>query len=436
MLHALKKMVPNALKQPYHYVLARVAEVKYGHPANEMLIIGVTGTNGKSSTVNFLAQLLQGVGEVVGYTSTAGFTIAGREIENRMKMTMPGRFVLQKLLRQMREAGCTVAIVETSSQGLAQFRHLGINYDIAVFTNLTPEHIEAHGGFENYKKAKGLLFQHLTARRRKTINGKRVPKVAVLNADDQHSAYYASFPADEHRYFGLGMLPGEGVRMEVVEARPEGARVLLNDVEAFIPFGAKYQWVNVLAAVAAAQAAGHSVERLAKVIEHIRPVPGRFEVIKAGQPFTVIVDYAYEPYALQALFEAIKPLQKARVIGVHGSAGGGRDVARRPVIGRAAGQVEDIVIITNEDPYDENPRSIMEQVAEGVRAVGKEPIVIEDRRAAIQRACEEAQVGDIVLITGKGSEPVMAVAGGKTIPWDDRAEVRAALRKLGYTDGV
>lgn len=224
--------------------------------------------------------------------------------------------------------------------------------------------------------------------------------------------------------------------MEVKEARPEGARVTLNGAEAFVPFGAKYQWLNVLAAVAAAQAAGHSVERLAKAIEHLRPVPGRFEVVNMGQPFTVIVDYAYEPYALRALFEAVKPLQKGRLIGVHGSAGGGRDIARRPQIGRLAGEMEEVVIVTNEDPYDEDPRQIIEQVAVGVREAGKEPMVIDDRRQAIMKACELAQPGDIVIITGKGSEPVMAVAGGKSIPWDDRAEARAALKKLGYNHGV
>ncbi|MCR4312448.1 MAG: Mur ligase family protein, partial [Candidatus Uhrbacteria bacterium] len=157
MLSRLKSLIPVPLLGAYHLVLARAAEFVYGHPSDRMVVVGITGTNGKSSTVMFTAQLLTELGAKVGYTSTAGFSIAGKAIENRMKMTMPGRFVLQRLLRRMVKSGCTHAVVETSSQGLIQHRHLGINYDLALFTNLTPEHIEAHGGFESYKAAKSIL---------------------------------------------------------------------------------------------------------------------------------------------------------------------------------------------------------------------------------------------------------------------------------------
>lgn len=174
----------------------------YGNPSNALIVIGVTGTKGKSSTVQMMAQLLTACGERVGYTSTAGFAINGRVIENRMKMTMPGRFFLQRILRDMVNEGCTYAVVETSSQGLTQFRHVGVNYDVAVCTNLTPEHIESHGGFENYKAAKGMLFAHLTKMPKKVINGKAVKKISVVNADDAHAEYFASFPADRHVAFG------------------------------------------------------------------------------------------------------------------------------------------------------------------------------------------------------------------------------------------
>lgn len=436
MLSRLKKILPEPALQAYHYALARAAEIAYRHPSSKMVVIGVTGTNGKSSTVNFISQILTELGEKVGYTSTAGFSIAGVDVENRMKMTMPGRFTLQQLLAKMHKAGCTFVIVETSSQGLAQFRHLGINYDVAVFTNLTPEHIEAHGGFENYKKAKGLLFSHLSKRATKMINGVARQKVAVLNADDEHAAYYASFPADRHVYFGLGELPGEGIQAKELGITADGGKYEVNGRVITIPLVPRYQHLNVLAAIAAVTASGFALPDVLAAAERVQGVPGRFEVIKGDQPFTVIVDYAYEPYALTALFEGIAPLNPARLIGVHGSAGGGRDKARRPVIGRLAGEREDIVVVTNEDPYDEDPRAIIDAVAAGAREAGKRDgedlFVIDDRTAAIRLALSKAQPGDIVLVTGKGSEPVMAVAGGKVVPWDDRVAVREALRSLGY----
>lgn len=413
MLHTLKKLVPLSMLRPYHHLLARTAEIVYGHPSDKMIVIGVTGTNGKSSTINFIAQLLTELGETVGYTSTAGFSIAGKTIENKMKMTMPGRFYLQKILRQMLDAGCDYAIIETSSQGLDQYRHLGINYDVAVFTNLTPEHIEAHGGFENYKKAKGKLFAHLSSRSKKTLGGKIIEKTSIVNGDDEHAAYFVSFAADRHLQFH--------------EADYENVP---------LPLSARFERLNATAAMATVMVLGFPRERVLEAAQKLRPVAGRFEKIEEGQPFGVIVDYAYEPYALKALYEAIRKIGYNQIIGVHGSAGGGRDIARRPIIGKLAGEEESIVIVTNEDPYDEDPRTIIEAVAAGAKLAGKivnkDLFLINDRQEAIDRAIAFAKPGDAVIITGKGSEPVMAVKGGKKVPWDDRKAARLALNKLGY----
>jgi UDP-N-acetylmuramoyl-L-alanyl-D-glutamate--2,6-diaminopimelate ligase len=414
MLHRIKKLIPNPALQVYHYVLARFAEVLYGSPSEKMIVIGVTGTNGKSSTVNFIAQLLTELGETVGYTSTAGFSIAGKEIENKMKMTMPGRFYLQHILREMLAARCGYVIVETSSQGLDQFRHLGINYDVAVFTNLTPEHIEAHGGFENYKKAKGKLFAHLTHRKKKTIAGKVIDKTIVVNGDDEHSNYFSSFHADRHIAFHEGdIASGELTNLK-----------------------ARFERLNAHAAIATVTALGFPKEKVLEAAQKLHPVAGRFEQIEEGQPFLVVVDYAYEPFALKALYEAVEGMGYHSLIGVHGSAGGGRDVARRPIIGKLAGEHEKTVIVTNEDPYDEDPRGIIEQVGAGAKAAGKvegvDLLLIDDRGEAIGKAMMLAKPGDAVLITGKGSEPVMAVKNGKKVPWDDRESARSALKKLGY----
>ncbi len=419
----------------YHRVLATVAEVIYRHPSRSMVVIGVTGTNGKSSTVNFIAQLLTTLGHTVGFTSTAGFNIAGTEVVNAMKMTMPGRFNLQKLLREMVDAGCAYAIVETSSQGMVQYRHVGINYDVALFTNLTPEHIEAHGGFENYRKAKSLLFTHLMKRSHKVIGGKTIPKVNVVNADDEHAKYYGSFPADRHLTFGFS---GESSQAHLLGAvrypSVKGVIFSVNGVDVTLPLLADFEHKNALAAIAAVVAVGFPLKDAVDAAASLHAVAGRFERVDCGQSFTVIVDYAYEPYALLALYKSL-PEHEGRIIGVHGSAGGGRDIARRPEIGRIAAEHEDIVVVTNEDPYDEDPRSIIDAVADGARTHGKVDgktlFIIDDRQEAIHFAIAQAQPGDIVLLTAKGSEPVMAVKGG-SIPWDERQVARDALAKIGY----
>ncbi len=439
LLSSIKSLVPKSMIAKYHHVLAEAAEVAYRHPSDEMIVIGITGTNGKSSTVNFLAQILTTLGYKVGYTSTAGFCIAGKEAVNAMKMTMPGRFTLQRLLRSMVSAGCTVAIVETSSQGLIQHRHIGVNYDVALFTNLTPEHIESHGGFENYKKAKSILFQHLTARSKKVINGKKIPKVNVVNSDDEYGAFYGSFSADRHIGFGFTGTPGVDRLVAYTEHhdREKGVTLSVNGIEAELSLEADFEHKNVVAAVAGAVAIGVPLVDAMKAASMLHSVAGRFERIDCGQPYSVIVDYAYEPYALLALYRSMPPTRSGRIIGIHGSAGGGRDVARRAEIGRIAAEHDDIVIVTNEDPYEEDPKVIIEAVADGARKHGKiddkDLFIVDDRHDAIVFAMSIAKQDDVVLITGKGSEPVMAVAGGK-IPWDDREEARAALRNIGFNE--
>ena len=431
------------LVRAYHLGLAALSSVVYRFPSRRLVVIGVTGTNGKSSTTQFIAQLLTTLGADVGYTTTAGFAIGDTQIENRMKMTMPGRLYLQKLIRHMAKAGCTYAVIETSSQGIDQYRHWGINYDAVVFTNLTPEHLDAHGGFDAYRRAKGKLFRHLTARSHKTINGTRVPKISVINEDDEHGAYFGSFLADRHIFFSWNAAVQENANHLVasvlgnhVSTTGSGVDVTVNGHVARLPFLAGFQQKNALCAIATVYGLGFSLNDVLKAAASLTHLAGRFEQIEAGQDFHVIVDYAYEPYAIEALLDAAQELHPKRVIGVHGSAGGGRDVGRRYKIGHLAAGREDIVVVTNEDPYDEDPRKIIEDVARGARDGGKVQgenlFVMDDREEAINHAIALAQPGDVVLLTGKGNEPVMAVKGGKKIPWSDKAAAFAALKKRGY----
>jgi len=209
MIGFLRKIIPASWLSFYHFTLAKVAAFAYGNPSKDLIVIGVTGTNGKTTTSYYLAKALEAEGAKAGLTTTAILKIGDKEWLNKTKMTMPGRFWLQRMLRDMVKAGCTYAVIETSSQGLIQHRHIGIQYDGAIFTNLTPEHIEAHGGFEAYKKAKRILFEHIAAGKPKHFKGKRIKPFFVLNADDQFATYYArAVAADDVLWFGLSSKKG------------------------------------------------------------------------------------------------------------------------------------------------------------------------------------------------------------------------------------
>src|SRR3989338_6306781 len=277
-------------------------------------------------------------------------------------MTMLGRFALQKLLRDMVDAGCKYAVVETSSEGIKQYRHRGINYDVAVFTNLTPEHIESHGGFENYKKAKGELFRKLKIKnvKCKIIDEKIVPKVSVVNGDDQYAEYFLQFPADQKIIYTM---KDKNVQVDVT-----GSRFTVDGVELKLKLLGEFNVYNALAAIAVARALGVDLQICKTALEKVEGVPGRLERIDEGQNFTVIVDYAPEPASLQALYRVVKMLPHNRVIHVLGSTGGGRDRSRRGVLGEIAAKHADTVIVTNEDPYDDDPMEIIEEVASGARA--------------------------------------------------------------------
>jgi UDP-N-acetylmuramoyl-L-alanyl-D-glutamate--2,6-diaminopimelate ligase len=431
MLNIIRKFIPKPILGMYHFVLAKLAALIYKNPSKDMIVIGVTGTNGKSTTVNLIAQILRQAGHKVGFTTTVNFRVGEHEWLNDTKMTMLGRFQLQKLLREMANRGCGFVVIETSSQGLDQFRHLGVEYDAAVFTNLAPEHLEAHGGFENYKKAKASLFAHLTKFPNKKINGYKVPKVIVVNADDENSGYFIDFPADNKIAYSIEN--HSDFQAENLELGPDASRFDVAGRSFMVNLPARFNIYNSLAAIAVCRAYGVSFTDAAEALEKIKGVPGRLEYIDEGQDFLVMVDYAPEPNSLAEVYAHIKKIQKNKLIHVLGSAGGGRDKGRRPILGRMAAEVADYVIVTNEDPYDEDPLEIIDQVAEGARRGGKTPgkdlFKLLDRREAIAKAVGLAGEGDFVLITGKGAEQAMVVSGGRKIPWDDRRTVREVLKK-------
>lgn len=433
MKQILRKLFSENLISRYHKFLALFSSFIYGNPSEKMIVIGVTGTNGKSTTVELIAKVLEAGGYKVGVTSTVKFKVGDKEWLNDKKMTMLGRFQLQRLLKDMFKAGCKYAVVETSSQGVVQFRHLGINYDYAVFTNLTPEHIEAHGGFENYQKAKGEFFKHLSARDRKKINEITINKVSVINADDKYSKYFLEFDADKKITYGVENSEAE-LKAFDIDVNKTGTSFSYNGSRINLQLLGAFNVYNALAAIAVGLQENIEPVNIKRGLEKIEVVPGRMELVDEGQNFSVLVDYAPEPYSMEKLYQSVDLMKKNRIIHVLGSCGGGRDVARRPILGALAGENADLVIVTNEDPYDDDPMEIIDQVAAGALDKGKtlneNLYKILDRKEAIERALNMAQPGDLVLVTGKGSEQAMAVAGGKYIPWDDRQIIRSWLQKI------
>ena len=408
MKELLKKFIPPFLLNWYHYILALLGVIFYCFPSRKIKIIGVTGTNGKTTVVNLTTKILEEAGYKVVSLSSIKFKIGEREWPNTLKMTMPGRFQIQKFLRQAVASGCKFAVLEVTSEGIKQHRHRFINFDTAVFTNLTPEHIEAHGGFENYKKAKGKLFQ-------------ATKNIHIINIDDENANYFLQFPAKKKYTYGLnkGDINAKNFQFKLQ---------LIGDFNVY----------NALAAACVGVSQGVNLEICKKVLEMVGSIPGRMEEV-ISQPFKVFVDYAFTPNALEKVYQTLNNLKpktynlKPKLICVLGACGGGRDKWKRPVLGEIAAKYCDEVIVTNEDPYDENPYQILSMIKSGI-SKSQFPTSnfyeILDRREAIRKSLALAKPGDVVIITGKGCEPWICVAGGKKIPWDDREVVKEEFKKL------
>lgn len=423
----LKSILPSFLLSWYHFLLSFLGAVLYGFPSKNLILIGVTGTNGKSTTCEMIANILEEAGYKTALLSSIHFQIGGHGIRNTLKMTMPGRFFIQRFLRKAADEGCTHAVLEVTSEGILQHRHRFLRFHTAVLTNISPEHIERHGSFENYLHAKGELFG-------------ATKEVHVVNGEDKYAYYFLQFPSRELCVYSFASdleveLPSGSSTSKIEGRFGDNQNFFLQDMEFRLQLLGKFQAYNALAAISAALAQGVSLEICKSALEKMNAVPGRMEQI-AREPFSVIVDYAFTPVALEQVYESFRSSEKfqmknAKLICVLGAAGGGRDVWKRPVLGGIAADWCDFVIVTNEDPYEENLRTIMEQVAHGARKKNKGSVeVIEDRREAIRRALSLAKIGDVVVITGKGSEDSIAMQGGKKIPWDDRGVAREEFEKL------
>lgn len=425
----------SRVKKIIHLLLAWSAYWFYGRPSRKLVVIGVTGTKGKSTTCRLIASVLEAGGYKVGLLSTVEFQIGEQRWLNNKKMTMLGRGQIQKMLRRMVNKKCTHAIIETSSEGILQCRHLGLNYDVAVFTNLGTEHSERHGGYENLRRDKGRMFAALSSGKRKKIFGKEIPKISIVNGDDPEAKFYLSYPADKKYLFTFD--PGHSVveGAEIVSGRIEGEHhgFAVGEELYRLSLIGKFNCENALAAVVVGKSFGISPEQIAAGLVKVELVPGRMEFIDEGQPFKVVVDYAHEPMSLTALFTTLRQLTPGRIIAVVGSDGGGRDKLKREKMGEISGRLTDIVVITDVNCYDEDPAAIAEMLAKGARSAGKKDdkdlFINIDRRLAMKLAFSMAGPNDVVVVTAKGTEPYIGVANGKKIPWDDRKVSRELLRE-------
>lgn len=430
-------MWKQKLKNLKHFLVAWSAYWYYGRPARKLIVVGVTGTKGKSTTCRFVASALQAGGHKVGLLSTVEFQVGDKRWLNDKKMTMLGLGQIHKMLKDMVDSGCRYAVIETSSEGILQYRHFGLHYDIAIFTNLGTEHNERHGGFENLRRDKGKMFAELANYPRKIFDGQKVEKIIAVNLDDKNHDFYLNYQADKKVGFGIKSKNSnlnKNYFAEIISSSAEGVNFKVAEQNYHINLAGEFNVYNALAAIAVATSQNISTEKIALGLDSVKILEGRMEFINAGQKFKVIVDYAHEALSLTELFTNLKKMVSGKVIAVIGSDGGGRDVSKRFKMGEIAGRLCDYVVVSDVNCYDEDPLQIAEMLASGAREAGKKDgeglFVVVDRREGIEKAISLAKENDVVVITAKGTEPYIAIADGKKIPWDDRAVAREILQKV------
>ena len=409
--------------------LAQVAAAFYGHPARRLRTIGVTGTDGKTTTAHLIAAVLEAAGLSVGSLTSVAFKAGGEAELNATHMTTMESPEVQAMLAAMVEAGRRYAVIEASSHGLALHRVDECEFDVAVFTTFSSDHLDFHGTLEEYLAAKGRLFEMLD----ESID-KGLTKTAVVNADDPASGQLRSRTMARAISYGIDApadVRAEDVRFHGLAsfftiATPTGR------LEVTVPSPGCFSVYNALAATAVGRALEVPLETVRAALAGFGGVPGRMEIVDAGQAFQVVVDIASTPEALRRVLEVLRPLTPGQLIAVFGCAGE-RDHGRRFGMGRAAGELTDFAVLTNEDPRSEEPDAIVSDIAQGLaeagRREGEDFVRVLDRRRALRHAFERAAAGDVVLLAGKGTEQSIVV-GIEHIPWDERAVARELLSEL------
>lgn len=415
----LKKIIPRSvvrpLLPPYHRALAYFMALSYDFPARKLTVIGITGTKGKSTTAEMVFAILREAGYKTGLISTIRFAIENNSEPNRYKMTLQGRGFAQAFMRKALSAGCTHFVIEVTSESVLQYRNWFLDLDGLIVTNIHPEHIESHGSFEKYVAAKRKIVETL-------VNSPKPSKILVANVDIPESREFLLARISR----AIGFSEQE---LKNVSADDQNVRFNYAETQFSIPLPGTFNALNALAAIKLCEAFGISLPIASGALKNLPVVLGRVERIDVGQDFLAVVDYAHTPDSLRALYGAF---QNRRKICVLGNTGGGRDSWKRPEMGKIADEQCEKVILTNEDPYDEDPRKIVDAMA---RDMKRQPEIIMDRREAIRAALRFASLTQdkrnvAVLISGKGTDPFIMGPHGTKLPWSDAAVVREELEHL------
>lgn len=418
----------SPLRVAYHYARASLARTLYGGPGKNMIVIGITGTKGKSTTTNLVARGLEEAGKRVFAFSTINYAIAGEWQENNMKMTSPDPFTLNRLLREAEKAGCEYAVIEVSSHALFYGRVSGIDFDVAVMTNISQDHLDLHKTMDHYVDTKLRLFRGLVEFRRK----RGIKKVSVVNLDSPYSERFLEPTADI--VYTYGNAANAQIRATDVEAGKSGTSFTVkmpsNKFDVRTKLRGTFNVANILAATAVLISQKVAPEAISATMSKFEVVPGRLEEVPNDRGITVYVDYAHTEDSLKSVLETVRSFPDTkRVITVFGATGD-RDRDKRPKMGRVVDRLSDVIILTQDDDYTEDPFRIIKEVSAGIkRKEGEGFWVVFSREDAIRTALLTAEPGDVVLVAGKGAETAMVTNAGP-IPWSDKAVVRRILEEV------
>ena len=413
----MKKLIPQKIKNIYHLFQAVLANIRFGFPSRKLKVIGVTGTDGKTTTTQMITKILEEAGKKVALASTINFKIGQKEWTNLSHFTTLSAFAVQKFIKQAVEKDCEYLVLETSSHSLDQYRVWGIDYKTAVITNITREHLDYHKTMESYRQAKRKLFNNA--------------EVAVVNLDMENPEKFLecnakkilgySLKKNQNKFQNLDTKP-ETIVAENIDLEIDKSMFAVGNQKFTLNIPGDFNIENALAAISVGVSENIDLEICSRGISKISNIPGRMEYISNERGLNILVDFALTPDALKKLYSLLAKIKKpeAKIIAVFGACGE-RDRGKRPIIGEIVSQYADLVIVTNDEPYHEDPMQIIQEIVGGIKnkKEGENFFIIPDRREAIKKALHLSVSGDVLAITGMGAEESMIV-GDKKIPWNDK----------------
>lgn len=416
-MNFMKKLIPQAFKNVYHLAQAMLANFLYGFPSKSIKVIGVTGTDGKTTTVQMITRILEEAGHTVAMASTINYKIGGKVWKNLSHLTTMSSFAVQKFILEAVKARCEYLVLETSSHSLDQYRVWGVEYKTAVITNVTREHLDYHKTMEKYRQAKARLFQKA--------------KIAIVNLDMEKPEEFLEQGNSKKKTYSLRNNKAD-IFANNIELGIDKSAFEIDGQKFFLHLIGDFNIENALAAISAGISEGIDLFICAKALEEIKGVPGRLEYVPNNRGLNILVDFALTPNALEKLYGVLAKIKNpgAKIIAVFGSCGE-RDRGKRPIMGEIVSRYADFVIVTNDEPYHEDPQQIIDEIVAGIKGKEKEKSfwIVPDRREAIRKALELGRTDDIIAVTGMGNFESMVV-GTQKIPWNDKEIIKEELEKI------